>query len=100
MSPGIPTKVIASSMGLAAFVIATVAGLAADNPAENILTRAIVSMFACHVLGFVVGLLAEKAVTDGIVQYVSAGTTDLSKAATREPGRPGRSGGAKSAVSA
>lgn len=71
MTPGIPTKVIATSMGLSAFVIATIAGLAVDNPAENILSRAIVSMFACHALGLVVGALAERAVADAVNEYVA-----------------------------
>jgi len=70
LTPGIPTKVIASTMGLSAFVIATVAGLAVDNPADSILTRAILSMFLCHALGLVVGMLAERAVADAIACHV------------------------------
>ncbi|MBC7772985.1 MAG: hypothetical protein H7210_10855 [Pyrinomonadaceae bacterium] len=71
MTPGIPTKVIASSMGLAAFVIATIAGLAVDNPADSILVRSIVCMFGCHLLGMIVGTLAERAIADAITRYVA-----------------------------
>jgi hypothetical protein len=72
VSPGTPTKVIASSMGLSAFAIATIAGLAADNPAENVLTRAIVSMFVCHVIGIALGMIGERAVREGVEKYVVA----------------------------
>lgn len=82
MTQGIPTKVIASVMGLSAFVIATIAGLAVDNPAVSILTRSILSMFVCHTLGLIVGMLAERAVTDAISAY----TADRPVAETPEPG--------------
>lgn len=69
MTPGGPTRVIAASLGLSAFSIAVVAGLAADNPAETILFRAVISMAACHVVGWCVGLTAERAVTDAVAVY-------------------------------
>lgn len=71
MTPGIPTKVIATSMGLSAFVIATIAGLAVDNPADSILSRAIISMLVCNAIGLVVGSLAERAVSEAVAEYVS-----------------------------
>lgn len=72
MTHGVPAKVIASIMGLGAFTVAIIAGLAVDNPADQILTRALLSMLACHVVGFVVGLLAERTVADSISVYVKA----------------------------
>ena len=69
MTPGGPTRVIAASLGLSAFAIAVVAGLAADNPAETILARAVASMIVCHVVGWCVGLAAERAVSEAVAAY-------------------------------
>ncbi len=69
MTPGGPTRVIAATLGLSAFSVAIVAGLAADNPAETILLRAVASMFACHAVGWGVGLVAERAVAEAIENY-------------------------------
>lgn len=64
MNAGMPTRVIAACLGLAAFCVALIAGLAADNPSEQILIRAIVSMFVGNAVGFVIGLVAERAVEE------------------------------------
>ena len=72
MKPGGPTRVIAASLGLSAFAVAVVAGLAADNPAETILVRAVASMVACHVVGWCVGLTAERAALEAIASYERA----------------------------
>ncbi|MGE3107100.1 MAG: hypothetical protein AB7G11_07330 [Phycisphaerales bacterium] len=80
MNAGTPTRVIAASMGLAAFSIATIAGLAADNPAESILMRAMISMFVCHALGMGLGIVGERAVKEGVERYV--GRTPLPPSST------------------
>jgi hypothetical protein len=59
-------------MGLGAFGIAIIAGLAVDNPADQILSRALISMLVSNIVGFAVGILAERTVTDSIGAYVSA----------------------------
>ncbi len=59
MSGGTLTKVTGACCGLAAFAIAVVAGLAAENPGEVILFRAIISMFLCQILGIGVGIVIE-----------------------------------------
>lgn len=59
-------------MGLSAFAIATIAGLAADNPAEHILLRAVVSMFVCHAVGVALGMIGERAVREGVEAYVGS----------------------------
>jgi hypothetical protein len=59
-------------MGLGAFGVAIIAGLAVDNPADRILSRAIISMFTCNVVGLVIGLVAERAVTHCIEAYVAS----------------------------
>jgi len=72
LSPGIPTKLISATMALAAFTIAVVAGLAVDNPAESILAKALISMLLCHFVGFALGALAERTVTEGIESYIAS----------------------------
>lgn len=59
-------------MGLGAFTIAVIAGLAVDNPADRILSRALISMFLCNAVGLALGLIAEKAVIDAIATYIRA----------------------------
>lgn len=69
MAPGIPTKVIGVCAGLTAFSIAMVAGIAADNPAEDVLLRAILAMFACQLIGWIVGAISERIVREALKQY-------------------------------
>lgn len=59
-------------MGLGAFGIAIIAGLAVDNPVDNILSRALVSMLACNFVGLLIGTLAERAVVTSIESYAEA----------------------------
>ena len=72
MTPGVPAKLIASTMGLGAFAIAIIAGLAVDNPADRILSRALLSMFICNTLGLALGLVAERAIVDSVATYIRA----------------------------
>jgi len=58
------SKLFAGCSALAAFAIAVVAGLAADNPADTILLRAMVSMAACFFLGALLGVAAEAAIKE------------------------------------
>ena len=46
--------------------IAIIAGLAADNTADTILVRAVVSMSACFFLGSLLGLAAEAAIRESL----------------------------------
>ncbi|MFO0829999.1 MAG: hypothetical protein U0572_17795 [Phycisphaerales bacterium] len=55
-------RLIASSVSLVAFAVAIAAGLSAGNPADAILTRALVAMFVCFVGGYFVGLVTEHVV--------------------------------------
>lgn len=71
VTPGVPAKMIASVMGLGAFTLAIISGLAVDNPADRILSRALICMFVCNILGMVLGLLAERTVADAIHHYTS-----------------------------
>lgn len=62
-------------MGLSAFSIALLSGLSADNGADQILSRALVSMLACTALGACVGMVGERAAMDAI-QASRAAATD------------------------
>lgn len=59
-------KLFAGCSALAAFAIAIIAGLAADNTADTILVRAVVSMAACFFLGSLLGLAAEAAIRESL----------------------------------
>jgi hypothetical protein len=80
-------------MGLAAFVVAVVAGLAADNPTENILVRALVSLCGCYAAGFIAGTVAERAVMERIDEYLKTNAIEEPGEA-RAPGAPAAGGGA------
>jgi hypothetical protein len=67
--PGVPTKIIGACAGLTAFAIALVAGLAADNPAEDVLFRALIALVACQLLGGLIGMVSERIVRDAIREY-------------------------------
>ena len=62
---------MSATCGLSAFSIAIIAGLAVDNPFEDIISRALVGMLAGHVVGFIVGTICEKTITDAISKYKS-----------------------------
>ncbi len=69
MAPGVASRVIAASCGLSGFAVALIAGLAADNPAEVILGRALVCMLAVQLLGIVIGAVCERTVREAVEKY-------------------------------
>lgn len=93
MSGGTLTKVIAACCGLAAFAIAMVAGLAADNPGEVVLLRALGSMVVCQILGVALGTIVERVVEDSIESH------KLTRSASQGPTGPLRTPPAGAAVS-
>ncbi|QNN23896.1 hypothetical protein HED60_17015 [Planctomycetales bacterium ZRK34] len=85
-----PTQVIASSLGLIGFIIAILAGLAADNPATTTLVRALGSMFICYIVGMIIGAVATRALNEHIEQYkqsnpMPANVTDAADVVVAEP---------------
>lgn len=64
-----PAKVIAACAGLSGFSIAILAGLAVNNPADVILSRAVAALFISYIAGGVIGMLMDRTVTDGINDY-------------------------------
>lgn len=67
-----PTKVIAGSLGLTAFSIAIVAGIASRNLSQEILLRALIAMFVCYLVGLVLGMIGERTVEEHVRQYIAA----------------------------
>lgn len=66
---GRAAKVIASSMGLTGFAIACFAGIIVGNPANTVLIRSLVCMFACYLLGSIVGAIGEWVVNQHLSEY-------------------------------
>ncbi len=75
MSPGVPTKIVAACIALAAFVVSIVAGLGVDNPTDVILSRALMSMAGGFVVGMFVGLFSERIVREVIASSVNGSPT-------------------------
>lgn len=67
-----PTKVIAGALGLSAFTIAVVAGIACGNLAQDVLFRALVAMFGSYFIGLALGMIGERTVNEHVRQYVAA----------------------------
>lgn len=64
MNSSEPAKVIASIFALAAFAVAIVAGLAAQNSAARVLGTAVAAMVVCHVVGLCIGAIGESVLTE------------------------------------
>lgn len=64
-----PTRVISGIVALAGFLVAIVAGLAADNSADVVLVRALLAMLACNLLGSLVGAIAHWIGTQHVERF-------------------------------
>ena len=62
-SPGSPARIIAATFSLAAFSVSVVTGLAVDNPADVVLSRALGAMVITFAVGSLLGLVLEHALT-------------------------------------
>lgn len=56
-------------MGLTGFAIACFAGMMVGNPANTVLIRSLVCMFACYLLGSIVGAVGEWVVNQHLADY-------------------------------
>ena len=65
-------KVVAGCLGLSAFALAILSGLAAHAEVSEILLRAVVSMFVCALVGFVAGAVGKRAMDDAAAEYRAA----------------------------
>ncbi len=57
-------RYIAASLGLFAFAVAVLAGLAASNPVATTLSRSITALFLFCFIGYILGLVAQRVVTE------------------------------------
>lgn len=73
-----PFRHIAAVFGLTGFVVAAVAGLVVGNPAETVLMRAIVSMFACYLCGIPLAMASVWAVEQYITSFKSKRSSPIS----------------------
>lgn len=88
MAPGVPSKVIAASCGLTAFVIAIIAGLSVSNPADTVLTRALICMVGANILGLVIGSIGERTMLEAAARTPSS-SSPTPPAPAPAPARPG-----------
>ncbi len=65
----IPARVIASCFSLACFAAAIVVGIHAGNSPQTVLLRASLVMVICWPIGYLVGLVAQRAIIDQINRY-------------------------------
>jgi tetrahydromethanopterin S-methyltransferase subunit C len=64
-----PAKVVAGALGLTGFTVAIISGMAAGNDSSTVITAAIISMLACHVLGLCIGLAADRVLRTHVEEY-------------------------------
>ena len=65
------TQVVAGCLGLTGFAVAVIAGIAASNPLDVILTRALLGMIVATIIGAVIGHVAGYAVSTTIAKITS-----------------------------
>jgi len=80
LSRHIPARVVGAISGLSGFAVAVIAGMSAGNGVASVLATAIAGLFVCQLIGFAVGLAAERALTEQVEFMRSA----ASGAAARE----------------
>ena len=66
------SRVIAGCFALAAFAVAVVSGLAGMNPPTVVLGRALIIMLLCYPVGFLVGLICQRAIDEHHHAFESA----------------------------
>lgn len=88
-----PSKVIGFVFALTAFAVAIVAGMAAGDSAENVLPRALMVLFVCHLIGLVLGSVVNHVLNEHLVRY-EAEHPIPDVAPTARAGTGGASGGA------
>lgn len=66
MDQRLPVRVIAGCLALAAFAVAIVSGLSSGASATDILTRAIISLVVCYILGSFVAVAMNVAIRENI----------------------------------
>lgn len=57
-------RLSASTMALAGFVVALLAGMQAENPTGRVIVTAIVALVACHIAGTILGMVIERVINE------------------------------------
>jgi hypothetical protein len=65
---------VGACAAFAGFAVSVVGGMAAENPLDVVLTRAIVAMAACGVVGWLCGAAAESAVASRLAELSTSGS--------------------------
>ena len=63
---------IAGCFALSAFAVAVIAGLASDNPASEVLGRALLCMVVCYPVGLVVGMVCVRVISAHVEAHRAA----------------------------
>jgi len=92
MTEASPAKLTAGCCALGAFAVAVIAGLGADAPVETILTRAIVCMAICWIVGAILGYVAGRAIEDGFDAIRRANPTTEQRDGAGAPPSPEEEG--------
>lgn len=79
------TNVIAAVLGCTAFAIACVGGLAAHNPSNVVLTRALWALVVCYIAGLVLGTIGELIIAQHIALYAKQNPIPEIKPLQKEP---------------
>lgn len=66
MERRLPVKSIGACLGMSAFAIAIVTGLGTGAQTTDILSRALVALLACYLLGLGIGVVADVAVRENL----------------------------------
>ena len=72
MTPGTTNKAIGACAGLSGFAIAVIAGIAADNPFDIVVSRALFALPICFTVGFILGTAGERVVQEVIASAEGA----------------------------
>jgi len=63
------TQLISVILALCAFAIALIAGLAAGNPTEHVVGRAVAAMLVCQILGMLIGRAVQAVLDEHLERY-------------------------------
>jgi len=91
VSTGGSAKIVASCVGLTGFAVALIAGVGADNPLDVTITRALLSLVVCMMVGAIVGAAADVAMSVAIQQLRRKGATPISSETKQVPNDAGAS---------
>lgn len=73
-----PARMTATLLALAAFALAIVMGIVADNPGTTTIKRALIAMACCYGVGYLVGWIAQRAAREHVDRYKQTHPLDSS----------------------